>query len=162
MDDERELGAGILDEVIETVDREERAALDAIRTFVEAVDDALPSVGWEAARRRRAEIVEAGLKMIEQMLDVSTDAARRLAETVRRALPELDRRASAATKKASAKKAASKKAGSKNKAASKKKASKAPVATKAATTKKAAAKKASAKKAAKKAAAKKPAAPTVE
>ena len=148
-----EVGAEFALEVIDTVDADERAAFDAIRGFVETVDAALPGGGKAGAPGRRVEIVEAGLKMIEQLLGVSNDVARRVAEAVQRALPEIERNVKAGVKKkapakkTTAKKTPAKKAGAKKKAPAKKTtAKKAPV-KKAGAKKKAPAKKAGTKKA---------------
>ena len=94
-----EVGAEFVLEVIDTVDADERAAFDAIRGFVETVDAALPGGGKAGAPGRRVEIVEAGLRMIEQLLGVSNDVARRVAEAVQRALPEIERNVQAGAKK---------------------------------------------------------------
>ena len=105
-----EVGAEFALEVIDTLDADERAAFDAIRGFVETVDAALPGGGKAGAPGRRVEIVEAGLRMIEQLLGVSNDVARRVAEAVQRALPEIERNVKAgAKKKAPAKKTTAKK-----------------------------------------------------
>ena len=109
-----EVGAELLLEFIDTVDDDEKAAFDAIRRFVESVDSALPGGGNKNAPSRRVRLVEAALDMIEQLLDVSNDAASRLTKSVRQALPQFDAAAQAAekapAKKAPAKKAAAKKA----------------------------------------------------
>ena len=150
-----EVGAELLLNIIGTVDDDEKAAFDAIRRFVESVDSALPGGGKKNAPSRSVRLVEAALDMIEQLLGVSNDAATRLTNSVRQALPQFEAAAhtpeKAPAKKAPAKKAAAKKAPAK-KAATKTPAKKAP-AKKAAT--KSPAKKAPAKKAARKTPAKK-------
>ena len=150
-----EVGAELLLNIIGTVDDDEKAAFDAIRRFVESVDSALPGGGKKNAPSRSVRLVEAALDMIEQLLGVSNDAATRLTNSVRQALPQFEAAAhtpeKAPAKKAPAKKAAAKKAPAK-KAATKTPAKKAP-AKKAAT--KTHAKKAPAKKAARKTPAKK-------
>ena len=150
-----EVGAELLLNIIGTVDDDEKAAFDAIRRFVESVDSALPGGGKKNAPSRSVRLVEAALDMIEQLLGVSNDAATRLTNSVRQALPQFEAAAhtpeKAPAKKAPAKKAAAKKAPAK-KAARKTPAKKAP-AKKAAT--KTPAKKAPAKKAARKTPAKK-------
>jgi hypothetical protein len=134
-------GAELVLGVIAAVDENERGVLDAMRRFVAAVDDALPGGGAKEEPSRRVEIVEAALKMIEQLLGVSNDAARRLTESLRQALPAFEPPAKkVAAKKAAAKKAAAKKAPAKKAPAKKAAAKKAPA-------KKAPAKKAPAKKA---------------
>ena len=103
-----DVGAEFLLEVIDAVDENERVALDAIARFVVAVDDALPGGDKKRGSRGRVDVVEAALKMIEQLLGVSNDVARRLTESVRQALPEIERNAKATAKKASAKRPAKK------------------------------------------------------
>jgi hypothetical protein len=105
-----QVGAEFVLELIDTLDADERAAFDAIRGFVETVDNALPGGGKEGAPRRRVEIVDAALRMIEQLLGVSNDAARRMTESVSRALPEIERNVKAGAKKATGKKTPAKKA----------------------------------------------------
>ena len=73
--------------VIEAVEESERAALDAVRRFVDSVDQALPGSS-DADPNRRLELIEAALKMVERLLTLSNEAAGRLAETVQRAVPE--------------------------------------------------------------------------
>jgi hypothetical protein len=155
-----DIGADFLVELIDTIDDNEKAALRAIREFVASVDDALPGGGTKESPGRRAELVEAALDMIEKLLGVSNEAAQRLTESVREALPQIEEAAQAAARKAPArgratkKKAAAKKAPAKRAAAKKAPAKKTPA--KRATAKKAPAKKTPAKRAAaKKAPAKK-------
>jgi hypothetical protein len=151
-----EVGSEFVLELIETVDEEEQAAFDAIRNFVESVDEALPGGGKKGKKgepSKRVEIVEAGLKMIEQLLGVSNDVARRLTESVSQALPEIERNVKATAKKASAKRPAKKSTAKKSTA--KKSTAKKSTAKKS-TAKKSTAKKSTAKKsAAKKSTAKK-------
>ena len=148
------IGADFLVELIDTIDDNEKAALRAIREFIESVDAALPGGGTKNAPGRRVEVVEAGLRMIEELLGVSNDVAQRLTESVREALPQLEKAAQGATRARPATKRTTKKAAAKKAPAKKAAAKKAPA--KKAAAKKAPAKKAPAKKApAKKAAAKK-------
>jgi hypothetical protein len=93
-------------DVVDTVDETERAALDAVRRFVESVDRAIPGGGTKSLPSRRVEIIDAALKMIEQLLGVSNEFAQRLTESVQGALPVKK----APAKKAPAKKAPAKKA----------------------------------------------------
>ncbi len=148
-----DVGADLLLEIIDTVGDDEKAAFDAVRRFVESVDSALPGGGTKGSPSRRLRLVEAALDMIEQLLDVSNDAAQRLVSSLRDALPQFEAAATPA-KKAPAKKAPVKKAPVKKAPAKKAPVKKAPA--KKAPAKKAPAKKAPAKKApAKKAPAKK-------
>lgn len=154
-----DIGADFALEVIDTVDDSERAAFDAIRRFVESVDEALPGGGKKGGPRRRVELVEAALKMLEQLLGVSNDIAHRVTESVRQALPDIERtvratskqagtsKKSGAAKKAPAKKAPARKAATAKKGSAKKRAATAKKAP--AKKRTGAAKKATAKKAAK-------------
>jgi len=143
-----DVGAGFLLEVIDAVDENERVALDAIARFVAAVDDALPGGDKKRSSRGRVDVVEAALKMIEQLLGVSNDVARRLTESVRQALPEIERNAKTTAKKGTAKKGTARKASaqrSARKTTAKKASARRPA--KKATAKKATAKRATAKRA---------------
>lgn len=148
-----DIGADFALEVIDTVDDSERAAFDAIRRFVESVDEALPGGGKKGGPRRRVELVEAALKMLEQLLGVSNDIAHRVTESVRQALPDIERTVRATSKQAgtskksgAAKKAPAKKSPAKKRATT---AKKAPAKKRTGAAKKSPAKKAPAKKAAK-------------
>jgi hypothetical protein len=146
-----DVGAEFLLEVIDEVDENEWVAIDAIERFVAAVDDALPGGDKRVGSRGRVDVVEAALKMIEQSLGVSNDVARRLTESVRQALPEIERNVKTTAKKATAKKTSAQRPA--KKATAKK--SSAQRSAKKATAKKATAKKSSAQRSAKKATAKK-------
>jgi hypothetical protein len=143
-----DVGAEFLLDLINTLDDTEKSALDAIRRFIASVDEALPGDG-KRTPGRRVEIVEAALKMIERLLDMSNDTARRITESVRTALPEIEqdaqellgRATSKATKKAPARRPSAKKGAAKKKAPARK------TTAKRAPAKKTAAKKAAAKKA---------------
>ena len=139
-----DVGAGFLLEVIDAVDENERVALDAIARFVGAVDDALPGGDKKRSSRGRVDVVEAALKMIEQLLGVSNDVARRLTESVRRALPEIERNAKTTAKKATAKKTSAQRSAKK---ATAKKATARKATARKATARKATARKATARKA---------------
>jgi len=135
-------GAEFVLDLIDSLDETEKSALDAIRRFIDSVDDALPGTGT-----RRVEIVDAALKMIERLLGVSNDTARRVTESVRKALPEIEANAQELIERATpapARKAPAKKAPAKRAPAKKAAAKKAPA--KKAVAKKAPAKKAPAKK----------------
>jgi len=108
-------------DAVDTIDETEKAALDAVRRFVESVDRALPGGGSKSSPSRRVEIIDAALKMIEQLLGVSNDFAQRVTESVQGALPAKKAPAKKApAKKAPAKKAPAKKAPAKRKAPAKK------------------------------------------
>jgi hypothetical protein len=137
-----DVGAEFLLEVIDEVDENEWVAIDAIERFVAAVDDALPGGDKRVGSRGRVDVVEAALRMIEQLLGVSNDAARRLTESVRQALPEIERNVKTTAKKATAKKTSAQRPAKKTTA----KKSSAQRSAKKATAKKTTAKKATAKK----------------
>jgi len=77
----------LLIDVISTIDKSEHAALAAIREFVESVDEAIPSQDGQERPKSRVAIVEAGLTMLDHLLGIPNDAAKRLTVAVREALP---------------------------------------------------------------------------
>ena len=61
-----ERAAGLSDEVLESVEAGRRAAIAAVRKFVDTVDEALPAVGDRPTRRKT--IVDAALDMADQLV----------------------------------------------------------------------------------------------
>jgi len=144
-------------EVIDAVDDSEQAALESVRRFLASVDHALPGGGDHDAPSRRLEVIDSGIKMIERLLGVSNDFARRITESIGELLPDVGNLlpgakpaavAEAPVRKAPAKKAVAKKAPARKAPVKKTAAKKAPA--KKAPVKKTAAKKAPAKRPAKK------------
>jgi len=61
-----ERAAGLSDEVLKSVESGGRAAIGAVRKFVDTVDEALPAIGDRPMRRKT--IVDAALDMADQLV----------------------------------------------------------------------------------------------
>ena len=54
------------DEVLKSLESAQRAAIEAVRKFVDTVDEALPALGERPSRRR--EIVDAAMQMADRLV----------------------------------------------------------------------------------------------
>jgi hypothetical protein len=54
------------EDVLKSVESGQRAALEAVRTFVDRVDDALPGTG--ATARRRETVIDAALELADRLI----------------------------------------------------------------------------------------------
>jgi flagellar capping protein FliD len=68
--------AGLPHELLKSIEDGQRAAADAVRKFVETVDNALPLRGESAAKRQ--EVVESALEMTERLVQTQFDVLRRV------------------------------------------------------------------------------------
>ena len=59
--------------LIETIDHAEQAALEAVRKFLDTVDDAFPHLGEDKPRRTA---IDSTFKMIEQLVTAATGLAK--------------------------------------------------------------------------------------
>ncbi len=62
--------------IIESLAGAEKAALDAVRKFLDAVNGAFPHTGTDGGTRQK--IIDTAFKMTEELMDASNDAAQRL------------------------------------------------------------------------------------
>lgn len=60
-------------EVIGTIESAEQATIDAVRTFVESVDRALPDISDDSPRKK---IIDSAFTMVERLVGTSNDLAR--------------------------------------------------------------------------------------
>ncbi len=74
--------------LIETVSDTERAALDAVRSFVDTVDGAFPDIGDDAPRRK---IIESAFRMAEQLVGASNQFATNIVKVTERAVGDIER-----------------------------------------------------------------------
>ena len=99
------------DRVIDSVAEAERTALDAVRRFLDTVNNAFPDVGPDGGARQR--IIDSAFKMTDELVGSSNQFAHRMvkvgADAAKRAPVRVPSRRRVA-KKASAKKAPAKKA----------------------------------------------------
>jgi hypothetical protein len=63
-----ERAAGMSDEVLKSVEAGQRAAIEAVRKFVDTVDETMPAHGDRPSRRQT--VVEAALDMAERLVTV--------------------------------------------------------------------------------------------
>jgi len=59
--------------LIETIDHAEQAALEAVRKFLDTIDDAFPHLGADKPRRTA---IDSTFKMIEQLVTTATGLAK--------------------------------------------------------------------------------------
>jgi len=111
----REPGA---DRMIDSLAEAERSALDAVRRFLDTVNQSFPDVGPDGGQRQR--IIDSAFRMTEELVGTSNELAHRLVtagtEAAKRAQAGGPARRRAA-KKSAAKKSAAKKAPAKKAAA---------------------------------------------
>ena len=84
--------AGLSEEVLKSVESGQRAALAAVRKFVDTVDEALPSHGDRPTRRET--VIDAALEMADKLVTTQYDFLRSVVRSADRTLTK-----PAATKK---------------------------------------------------------------
>ena len=77
------------EEVFASVESGQRAAIGAVRKFVDTVDDKLPSLGDEHPSRRQ-DIIDAALEMADQLVHTEYDFLRKVAHSAGKALSRPD------------------------------------------------------------------------
>jgi len=56
------------EEVLDSLEKGQRAAIEAVRKFVDTVDDALPALPHGEGRTKRQEIVDSALEMADRLV----------------------------------------------------------------------------------------------
>jgi hypothetical protein len=79
-----ERAADLSDEVLERVEARERAAIEAMRKFVDRLDDALPDLGEE----RRKKVLDALVDFAEKLGTTTNDFAARMVRSASGTLKE--------------------------------------------------------------------------
>ena len=100
----------------ESIKAAEQTSLEAMRRFLDTVEDVFPHHGDDRSRRR---IVDAAFEMTEHLVASATRFAESLMDVTQKVASESKRPPAAVAKKAPAKKAAAKKAAAKKAAAKK-------------------------------------------
>jgi hypothetical protein len=85
--------ADLSEEVLAEVEEGQRAAIQAVRTFVDAVDEALPPHGDGPSPRR--EIVDAAMAMADRLVHTQYDFLRKVVKSAGKSLGATDRGAPA-------------------------------------------------------------------
>jgi hypothetical protein len=76
-------------EVLESVEKGQRAAIEAVRKFVDTVDEKLPSLGDEHPSRRQ-EIIDAALELADRLVHTEYDFLRNVVDSAGKALSTPD------------------------------------------------------------------------
>ncbi len=93
-----ERAENLSDEVLQRIEARQRAAIEALRKFVDRLDEALPDLGEE----RRKKVLDALVDYYEQLATTTNEFA---ANMVRSAIGTLNKRAAQPAAKRAAKKA---------------------------------------------------------
>jgi hypothetical protein len=78
--------AELSDEVLESLESGQRAAIDAVRKFVDTVDQKLPVLGERPSRRQ--EIIDAAMEMADRLVHTQYDFLRNVVQSAGKALSE--------------------------------------------------------------------------
>jgi hypothetical protein len=73
------------DEVLQSVESGERAAIDAVRKFVDTVDEKLPSLGDEHPSTRQ-DIIDAALELADRLVHTQYDFLRNVVDSAGKSL----------------------------------------------------------------------------
>jgi len=76
------------EEVLKSLEAGQRAAIDAVRKFVDTVDEALPAIGERPSRRQ--EIVDAAMEMADRLVHTQYDFLRRVVQSAGKTLSSED------------------------------------------------------------------------
>jgi hypothetical protein len=82
--------AKLSEEVLETVEKSQRAAIEAVRKFVDTVDHALPALPHGEDPTRRKEIVDSALEMADRLVHTQYDFIRKVIESASHSLTKSD------------------------------------------------------------------------
>ena len=74
-----------LSDVLKSLESRQRAAIEALRKFVDTVDEKLPSLGDEHPSRRQ-EVVDAALEMADRLVRAQYDFIRKVVDSAGKAL----------------------------------------------------------------------------
>jgi hypothetical protein len=77
-------GADVPRDVLKSVEDGQRAAVDAVRRFIETVDRALPIRESRAAHTRRQEIVDSAMEMADRLVQTQYDLLRKAVRSASR------------------------------------------------------------------------------
>jgi hypothetical protein len=76
--------ADLSEEVLKTVEAGQRAAIEAVRKFVDTVDEALPAIGDRPSRRET--LIDAALDMADKLVTTQYDFLRSIMRSADRTL----------------------------------------------------------------------------
>jgi hypothetical protein len=81
--------AELSEEVLKSLESGQRAAIEAVRKFVDTVDEKLPSLGGEAPSRRQ-EVIDSAMKMADRLVHVQYDFVRKVVADAGKSLGRSD------------------------------------------------------------------------
>jgi hypothetical protein len=73
--------AKLSEEVLETVEKSQRVAIEAVRKFIDIVDQALPALPHGEGPSRRQEIVDSALEMADRLVHTQYDFIRKVIDS---------------------------------------------------------------------------------
>ncbi len=82
--------AKLSEDVLETVEKSQRAAIEAVRKFVETVDHALPSLPHGDGPTARQEVVDSALEMADRLVHSQYDFIRKVIDSASKTLNRSD------------------------------------------------------------------------
>ena len=78
------------DEVLDSLEKGQRAAIEAVRKFVDAVDQALPALPHGEGPSRRQEIVDSALEMADRLVHAQYDFIHKVIDSAGKSLTKSD------------------------------------------------------------------------
>jgi hypothetical protein len=80
----------LTEEALSSIESGQRAAIEAVRKFVDTVDEALPALGDRPTRRR--EIVDAAMEMADRLVQTQYEFLKKVVQSAEDALSTPDER----------------------------------------------------------------------
>jgi len=78
--------ADLSEEVLKSVEAGQRTAIEAVRRFVDTVDEAIPAIGGRPSRRET--VIDAALEMADKLVETQYDFLRSVVRSADRSLSE--------------------------------------------------------------------------
>ncbi len=78
--------AGLSEDVVKSVETGQRAAIDAVRKFVDTVDRAMPALPHGEGPTRRKEIVDSAMEMADRLVHTQYEFIREVIDSAARTL----------------------------------------------------------------------------
>jgi hypothetical protein len=78
------------EEVVDSLEKAQRAAIDAVRNFVDTVDQTLPALPHGDGPSRRQEIVDSALDMADRLVQTQYDFIRKVIDSAGKSLTKSD------------------------------------------------------------------------
>jgi hypothetical protein len=79
------------EEVLDSVEKGQRAAIEAVRNFIDTVDHALPALPHGEGPTKRQEIVDSALEMADQLVHAQYDFIHKVIDSAGKSLTKSDR-----------------------------------------------------------------------